>query len=327
VRNGEATLAHLLAPIQDALDDPTVKEIVIQEPGQVGIERGNEWEWRKIPRYDFRCLDAVGILAGSLLSRKFDQAHPVCLTTLPGGQRFTICRPPVTLPSTITFAIRNPSVDVKSIWTDDFAALMRKTETTTDRVSEADAELARLYERKQWTEFFSLAVKTRRTIAAIGEPKNGKTTFIRKLLKEIPEEDRLVTIEDTDEFGKLLMRNRVALFFGSPGITAESLIETALRLRPDRLAMQELRGVETFAYFRALAAGFKGGLTTWHAEERDPWTPLSLMVKQHPAGRGIDKDELNAFLRRLIDIIVYCYRDSRTGQFSIPSVYYRGAVQ
>ena len=142
-------------------------------------------------------------------------------------------------------------------------------------------------------------------------------------MQEIPGDERLVTIEDTDEFGPLPLRNRVSMFYGSANVSAENAVEASLRMRPDRVAMQELRGAEAFAYLRLLAAGHPGGLTTWHAEEGDPFTPLALMAKTSEAGRNIPDDKLLAILRNLIDIVAFCRRD--THGFSVPSVYYRAA--
>jgi hypothetical protein len=109
MRIGEATLRHLLAPIQDVLDDPATTEIVVQRPGEVGIERGGKWSWREVAAFDYARLDAIGLLAGSLLAKRFDPAHAICMTTLPDGQRCTLCRPPVTAPGTISVTIRIPS--------------------------------------------------------------------------------------------------------------------------------------------------------------------------------------------------------------------------
>ena len=179
--------------------------------------------------------------------------------------------------------------------------------------------------RKKWPAFFSLAVKSHKTIAATGSTGSGKTTLLRRLLQEVPREERLITIEDTDEFGALPLRNRVAMFYGSANVTAENAVEASLRMRPDRVAMQELRGAEAFAYLRLLAAGHPGGLTTWHAEEGDPFTPLSLMAKTSEAGRNIPDDKLLVILRSLIDIVAFCRRDA--SGFSVPSVYYRAAAE
>ena len=134
----------------------------------------------------------------------------------------------------------------------------------------------------------------------------------------------MITIEDTDEFGVLPQRNRVALFFDPSGITAEHCVEATLRMRPDRVAMQELRGPEAFAYIRLLASGTSGGLTTWHAEEGDPFTPLGLMAKQHDAGKNIPDDKLDLILKSFTDIVAHCHRDD--SGYSIPSIWYKEAA-
>ena len=152
--------------------------------------------------------------------------------------------------------------------------------------------------RRTGPAFFALAVKAKKTIAATGSTGSGKTSLLRRLMQEIPGEERLVTIEDTDEFGPLPLRNRVSLFYGSANVSAENAVEASLRMRPDRVAMQELRGAEAFAYLRLLAAGHPGGLTTWHAEEGDPFTPLALMAKTSEAGRNIPDDKLLAILQQ-----------------------------
>ena len=69
MRNGETTLRHLLAPVRDVLDDPATTELVVQRPGEVGIEQNGQWSWRHVEAFDFQRLDAVGLLAGSCSPR------------------------------------------------------------------------------------------------------------------------------------------------------------------------------------------------------------------------------------------------------------------
>ena len=166
MRNGETTLRHLLAPIQDLLDDPATTEVVVQRPGEVGIEQHGRWLWRSVDAFDFPRLDAIGLLAGSLLSKPFDPAHPICMTTLPGGQRCTLCRPPVTAPGTISITIRIPSKAIHTVRDADFGELMRTAANRAAGHSRTDAALLDLYHAKDWPAFFSLAVRTRKTIAA-----------------------------------------------------------------------------------------------------------------------------------------------------------------
>jgi type IV secretion system protein VirB11 len=153
MRNGETTLRHLLTPVQDVLDNPATTEIVVQRPGEVGIEQHGEWCWRNVEAFDFQRLDAIGLVAGSLLSKPFDPAHPICMTTLPDGQRCTLLRPPVTAPRTISVTIRIPSKVVHRVRDPDFGGLMREATIPAfagrpDGHGDADAELLGLYHAK-----------------------------------------------------------------------------------------------------------------------------------------------------------------------------------
>jgi type IV secretion system protein VirB11 len=304
------------------LDDPEVTEIVIQSIGDVGVERNGTWRWYERDDLDFDHLDGIGILAGYMLAKDFDPAHPICMTTLPDGQRCTLIRPPVTPRGTISITIRIPSRAVHTVHDADFPDLMQAAAQRLGQRSATDADLATLYRAKDWPAFFSLAVRSRKTIVATGAVGSGKTTFLKRLMQEIPLHERIVTIEDTDEFGVLPQRNRVSLFYGSANVTAEDAVAASLRMRPDRIMMQELRGPEAFAYLRALASGHPGGQTTWHAEDGDPWTPLALMVKTSEAGSTIPDDKLDQIMRAFIDIVVFCKRDEHG--FSVQSVYLRG---
>lgn len=206
---------------------------------------------------------------------------------------------------------------------DDYQTLLSAATVGSVGRSATDQRLSNLYHAKNWPEFSSLAVKSHKTIAATGSTGSGKTSLLRRLMREIPSGERIVTVEDTNEFGKLHIRNRVSTFYGSDSVTAEDAIEACLRMRPDRVAMQELRGKEAYAYIRLLAAGHPGGLTTWHAEDGDPFTPLALMAKTSDAGRAIPDEKLLLILRRFIDIVFYCKRDENG--FSVPSVWFRDA--
>jgi type IV secretion system protein VirB11 len=325
MRAGELPLRAFLEPVAFELADPAVREIVINKPGEIGIERSDGWTWRAVPEFTLARLDQIGILAGWLLSKDLDADTPICMTTLPDGQRCTIVRSPAVGMETTSVTIRNPSKDERTVHDPDFTSLMEAASISRPGLSETDRRLLDLYRSKAWAEFFSLAVRSRKTIAATGTTGSGKTTLLKRLMREIDADERLITIEDTDEFGPLPQRNRVSLFFGSANVTAENAVEASLRMRPDRVAMQELRGAEAWAYIRLLAAGHPGGLTTWHAEDGDPFTPLALMAKQSEAGRNIPDDKLLTILRRFIDIVAYCKRDENG--FSVPSVWFRVAEE
>jgi type IV secretion system protein VirB11 len=323
--DGERPLRAFLEPIAGFLRDPGVTEVVVNKPGEVGVECQGKWSFCESPDLTFDRLDQMGILACYASGREFDGEHPIGLATLPDGQRFTICRPPVTASGTISVTVRVPSQTVRRIDDEDFDGLVRNANLGPESQSKRTDMLRRLYKSKDWQAFFRLAVQSGKTILATGVTGSGKTTFLRTMLQEIPLHERLVTIEDTNEFGVLPHHNRVSLFYGSAGVTAEDTVMLALRQRPDRIIMQELRGSEAFAFMRAMLAGHGGGQTTLHADrgEDAAFEALAVMVKTHPAGKEIPDEKLMPLLRRLVDIVAWCSRDD--DGFHVPYVWFRDA--
>ena len=113
----------------------------------------------------------------------------------------------------------------------------------------------------------------------------------------------------------------MALYHGAGGVTANDCFEICLRQRADRVLLQELRGPEILAFMRLLASGHSGSLTTWHAEEGDPFAALKLMI---PAGSNTPDDKVETLLRTFVDIIVHCYHNPITNKYT-RSIYFRGA--
>jgi type IV secretion system protein VirB11 len=323
MRPGERTLRTLLRCLDAWLDDAATTEIVVNRPGEVGVEQRGQWSWHDVPELTFARLDAVSILAASMTSREVDSSHPLCASTLPTGERIQICRPPTTPPGVISLTIRKPATKARTIDDPDFDSLFSEANAGPTRRTRADERLLQLYHAQDWRAFFKAARLTRKTIGACGATGSGKTDFLKRLLQLTPAHARIVTIEDNPEFGELGPRNRVNLFYGDSraNLAAEDTLKAALRMRPDEIWMQEVRGAEAFAYLRALAAGHPGGCTSWHAEEGQEWDALELMVKQHPAGLAIPETSLRHYLRQYIDIVVWCSRDT-TG-FKAPRVWFK----
>jgi type IV secretion system protein VirB11 len=147
-----------------------------------------------------------------------------------------------------------------------------------------------------------------------GTVGSGKTHNLRAFTHAIPRDWRLVTIEDMPELIGLPHTNVVNLFYSKGGqsvakVTAEDLVEAALRMGMDGLLNQELRDEAAYAYLSALESGH-WGMTTTHADSagqaRDR---IRGLVKKHPAGRHLNDTDLMASLRRSIDVVVHCVRD------------------
>lgn len=321
------TLRHLLAPFSDALSDAQTTEVVVNGPGRVGREAEGKWTFWNEPYLTIERLDAIGILAADSSNQNLSPSNPLVAATLPGGERIQICRPPATLSEVISLTIRKPSAKPSLITDDDFGGLFNTTNSGVTRRTRSDDALITMYRDKRWTEFFRACVKHRKTIGVTGATSSGKTHFLRRILMEIPNDSRIITIEDTAEFRDAGPENRVNLFFGDgrANLTAEDCLKASLRMRPDRIILQEVRSGEAFAYVRALAAGHPGGATSWHAEEGREFDALALMVKQSEAGRAIRDEDLQRYLRSYIDVVVWLARDDTS--FTAPRVWFRAAEE
>jgi type IV secretion system protein VirB11 len=144
-----------------------------------------------------------------------------------------------------------------------------------------------------------------------GGTSTGKSTFLNALLKEVPEEERIVTIEDTREL-RPITPNTVALIAskgdqGRAKVTPQELLEASLRMRPDRVMLGELRGEEAFSFLQAINTGHPGSLTTVHANSaRDAYDRLALMVLQ--SGVTLRKQEIIDYLKEVIPVVVQLER-------------------
>jgi type IV secretion system protein VirB11 len=326
LRPGEATLRLLLAPLAPALADPQVTEIVINQPGEAGIESREGWAWQAVPELTYARLDAIATLCAALSQQDVGPERPLCGSGLPDGQRVQICRPPAVAAGTLSLTIRRPSNFLPTIGSLAAGGLFATTQGAGRRVPLLDAELMELHRASDWERFFPLAVQARKTIVATGDTGSGKTTFAKALIQAIALDERLITIEDTAEFIGLRHRNRVSLFYskgdqGLARVRAEDLMEAALRMRPDRVLMQELRDGAAFTFIRSIAAGHPGSITTCHAgSAAGAFDALRLMVKQHDAGRHLADADVRVLLHQLVDVVVHCRRDARG--FSIEEVYF-----
>jgi type IV secretion system protein VirB11 len=159
--------------------------------------------------------------------------------------------------------------------------------------------------------FLAAAVRARKSILISGGTATGKTTLLNALLKESPQDERVVLIEDTPEV-QLNHANAVGLVavrgrLGEASVSAADLLEAALRLRPDRIIMGEIRGVEALSFLRAVNTGHPGSITTVHASSPEgAIEQLALIAAQ--AGTNLGREELKAYMRSVLDIIIQLSR-------------------
>jgi type IV secretion system protein VirB11 len=196
-----------------------------------------------------------------------------------------------------------------------FSRTLRRVRHHAQQLDPLDAELLELLDRGEVQSFLAKAVRARRTIVVAGRTGAGKTTLMRALLAEIDPQERLITIEDAAELFMPRHPNSLKLYFSraeqaasNPGVqlSASTLLQACLRLRPDRILLAELRGHEAFDFLRLAASGHPGSLTSVHAGSAAlAFDQIALMARQSPAGAGLTLPELHTLAHSLVDIVVH----------------------
>ena len=312
--SGGVYLDQYLAPLDPWLKMDAVSEIAVNRPGEVWVERAGV---SGMERHEVAALTSghLASLARQIAARSHQAINaetPLLSAALPTGERVQVVLPPAA-PAGGALSIRRKTMHDLSL--DDYAksgGLSRVVVSRGDRVSEIDRELEELLEAGQVDGFLRLAVRSRKNLIISGGTSTGKTTFLNAVCKEIPDHERLITIEDTPEV-ELTQDNVVALLASRGGqsearVGIQELLEATLRLRPDRILLGELRGREAYTFLRAVNTGHPGSITTLHADTpRAAVSQLALMVMQAQTGLGYE--EIIAYVRSVVDLVVQLKRE------------------
>ncbi len=318
-----AVLQHYLAPLMAHLEPSDVTELVVNRPGEFAIERLGGWSWREAPELSEASLRPLAIAAAAVTAQDVTAETPICSTVLPTGERCQIVLPPAA--EHVSLTLRKPSAVTFGL--EDFvkAGLFESVSLANDAMKPEDAELMARRDAGDWPGFFTTAVKSRKNILISGATGSGKTTFAKGLIQLIPAHERLITIEDAREL-VVPHRNAVHLLYAKDGqglahVGAKQLLESALRMRPDRILLQELRDGAAFFYLRNVNSGHPGSITTIHADSAAlAFEQMTLLVKESEGGRDLARDDIRALLHLLVDIVVQMKRIE--GRFRITEVWY-----
>jgi pilus assembly protein CpaF len=278
-----------LGPIQSLLDDPTITEIVINGCSALFYERAGELCPAECA---FDSAEQIMIVIDRILAplgRRLDRSNPIVNARLSNGDRVNAVAAPV--------AIDGPAVTIRK-FSDRITSLERLVE-----LGALPAWFARL---------LSWAVKARQGMAVAGGTGSGKTTLLNALSCEIDERERIVTIEDSAELrfdshpDVVRLEAREASIEGSGEVSIRDLVKNALRMRPDRIVVGEVRGEECIDMLQAMNTGHDGSLTTLHAgTAQEAVLRLVLMAR---FGMDLPTDIIEEQIATAIDLIVMSRR-------------------
>lgn len=310
---GEASALRLtLRALEPLLTDPEITEICINRPHEAFVETRSGWRHEVLPFASFDWCRRLAKLVANSTRQRVDESSPLLSASLPCGERIQIVLPPATTQGCVAITIRRPSEEVWSIAELCRRGSFRMTRRANDSLDETETELLRLLAAKDYESFMRLAVVSRKNILVSGATGSGKTTWTKALIREIPEEERLVTIEDARELVLDRHSNHVRLFYSKDGqglarVTPKQLLESCLRMKPDRILLAELRAEEAFDYLRNVNSGHPGSITSVHAASAElAFEQLVLLVKQSSGGRELARSDIRNLLYRLVDVVIQC---------------------
>ena len=278
-----------LGPIQPLLEDDVSAEVMINGTDALFYERGGE-----IHPADavFDSPEQIMIVLDRILAplgRRLDRASPIVSARLPNGDRVNAVAAPI--------AIDGPAVTIRKF---------------SDRIRSL-GRLVELGAMPAWyAELLSWAVRCSRSIAVAGGTGSGKTTLLNALSCEIPRGERIVTIEDSAELrfdahpNVVRLEARDSSIEGSGEVTIRELVKNALRMRPDRIVVGEVRSGECIDMLNALSTGHAGSMTTLHAGSAEE--ALMRLVLMARFGMDLPTELIEEQVATAIDLIVVTRR-------------------
>ncbi|MBX9898757.1 MAG: P-type DNA transfer ATPase VirB11 [Qipengyuania sp.] len=315
-------LDSFLAPLAPWVSRADVTDIWINRPGEVWVEAlGGGIERHDDPTLTEDLLRRLARQVAAFGSQGISRQQPLLAASLPDGSRVQVVAPPATRGGHVIAIRRHVASDLSlADWEDEQAFEGLAPGATS---LEAEPKWRSLGEREA-ADALREAVTSRRNIIVAGGTSTGKTTFLNALLAEIPSHERLILIEDTEEL-RLKHANAVGLIaargsLSEAQVSAEDLLIAALRMRPDRIILGELRGQEAFTFLRAVNTGHPGSMTTIHADTpQRAIEQLALLVLQ--AGSRLARDDVREYVRHSIDVFVQLER--RQGRRRVSQVLVR----
>lgn len=278
-----------LDALQELIDDPEVSEIMVNGPEHIFYEKaGRVYTWNQQFASEEKMQDVIQQIVGRH-NRVVNLSNPIVDTRLADGSRVNIVLSPISLDGSAITIRKFPEKPL------DMENLIQKGAIT-----------------KEAAELLAKLVRARYSLLISGGTSSGKTTFLNALSQYIPEDERVITIEDSAELQIQGVKNLVRLetrnanMEGVMPVSIRDLIRTALRMRPDRIIVGECRGAEAFDMLQALNTGHDGGLSTAHGNSsQDILARLEMMVLM---GMELPLGAIRQQIASGIDIIVHLGR-------------------
>jgi pilus assembly protein CpaF len=278
-----------LGPLEPLLRDDEITDILVNGHAQVYVEKHGKMQATDVVFQDDQHLMLIIDRIVSRVGRRVDESSPMVDARLPDGSRINAIIPPL--------ALDGPALSIRRFGKHrfDIAALVEKGALTWDLV-----------------EFLLAVVRARLNVIVCGGTGSGKTTMLNCLSAFVPEDERIVTIEDSAELSLqqphvVRLETRPANLEGKGEVTQRELVKNCLRMRPDRIVVGEVRGAEIFDMLQAMSTGHDGSIATIHANSpRECLGRLEMMMLL--SGVSIPQRAMRQQIASAVNIIVHTAR-------------------
>jgi pilus assembly protein CpaF len=284
-----------LGPLEPLLEDDTIDDIMVNGPNRTFVERGGKIVLSNVRFRDTQHLANICQRIASAVGRRVDESSPMVDARLADGSRVNIVFPPL--------ALDGPYLSIR-------------------KFSKKSIDLAKLVEFKALTlpvaQILEIAARCRLNVIISGGTGSGKTTLLNAMSRMIGVGERVVTVEDAAELQLqqphvVRLETRPASLEGRGEIGQRELVRNALRMRPDRIIIGEVRGAEAFDMLQAMNTGHDGSMSTIHANNtRDALTRIENMVQM--GNMGLPSKAIRTQIVGAVDIIVQVSRQRDGGR-------------
>lgn len=311
IPQGNFVLNEALKPILHLLQNDKIVEISVNKPRQVFIEELGKphMEYVEIPDLTEQAILHIGQRVATATKQSINEQTPILSASIDHFKaRIQVVLPPA--------APEGGAISVRRQVLNDFSLEQYNELGAFDAVKLAgeeediiDTKLRDLLKKADYYSFIKTAISNRKTIMISGGTSSGKTTFLNACLKSVDDNERVITIEDTRE---LLPPQKNALHLvaskggqGTANVSVQDLLESTLRMRPDRLFVGEIRGSEAFTFLQAINTGHPGSMSTVHANNPQmAYERLAMMMMQSGLTNGFAKSDLLDYIKMVIPIVV-----------------------
>lgn len=290
------------------LDIDGLTEIAINRPGELHTKINGEWSMHKSGVTYEQCEAFASALA-VWQDDNIDDTSPILSATLPGGQRCQVIFPPACERGTIATCVRIPDYFQRTHESYIDSGFYNRV-TGREKKETQDDTLAAIYQSGNIPLFMEKCVEYGKTIFVVGKTGTGKTSYMKMLLRYIPECLRIITIEDNTEIKFYQHSNYVHLFYPADAgedaiVTSDRLVRACYRMNPDRILLAEVRGKEAWDALKLIESGHPGFMSSLHAgSPKECISGLVDRCMEHPACRGMPEQVLRRKVMRCMDVIV-----------------------